>query len=129
MSAMPQCRLRRATHLSRVVTALSRASLAAASSAVLAAMRPRSEGSAEPGSGAPPLVRTRPDTGVAGEATLAATAAATARASGTREALMAAGQSAQCGQQVGPARFFAGSESSARLSLWISGRGAAGMLR
>ena len=94
---MPQRRPRRAPHLSRVVTALSRASLAAASSAVLAAMRPRSEGRAEPGSGAPPLVRTKPDTGVAGEATLAAKAAANARASGTRDALMAAGQRAQCG--------------------------------
>ena len=128
MSALPQCRLAEGPHLSRVVTALSRASLAAASSAVLAAIRPRSEGSAEPGSGAPPLVRTRPDTGVAGEATLAAKAAANARASGTREALMAAGQRAQCGQ-AGPASFLPGCETSARLSLWISARGAAGMLR
>ena len=80
-------RARRAAHLRRDVTALNLASLAAASSAVLAAMRPRSEGSAEPGSGAPPLVRTRPETGVDGDATLAAKAAASARASGTREAL------------------------------------------
>ena len=82
----------RAAHLSRVVTALSRASLAAASSAVFAAIRPRSDGSAEPGSGAPPLVRTRPATGVEGDATLAAQAAASARASGTRDALMVAGR-------------------------------------